>query len=716
MFTSLRSKISLALMGTVLLSTLLTMLFVKEQTKYQISTLQNKNAQYLLETILLSIERQYANLISYEQLQLTKKKNKLNSINQLITSIAEEFYQKHQKGLLGEEEAKQRAQEAIKKMYCANEIVSIWMTDTGRPIPQMIMSSAFPELAGQILNNPSFNSALGLNKNFFEAAVDIVQEHGEGYVTYSWPITTPPGQPIKQAKLSYVKLFKKWNWVIGVEIYLDDVESQTEEHIKSILATLEDTFSRVTIGKSGYLYLVNGDKEFLIHPSLEHADTSKLINPSTGNPILEDLFAAARTPAQHLKYIWDKPPSHMGDFRFWKTSHVRYFEPLDWYIASSVYVDDIETPANDILNAILLLSIIILLFAFILSLLLSRSLTTPLQLLTAAAQKIDYNSIVDNDVPVTGTIETRRLGLILNNMLNSIRTAVQTKEELFEEKLALESRLHQAEKLESVGRLAAGIAHEINTPTQYVDTNIEFLMDASRDVNDLLEQLSMLLATAHKEGQLEDALIQRTEDCFETADWDFLQEEIPKALVQSQEGLRRISKIVSAMKNFSHPGSGELELSDINLGIQSTVTLATNEWKYAAEMDMQLEDSLPLVPCYPDELNQVFLNMIINSAHAIAVSDLKETGKKGLITIATRKSGNYVQIAITDSGGGMPQEVVKKIFEPFYTTKEVGKGTGQGLAIAHDVIVNKHHGTIDVETKLDQGTTFTIKLPINQPS
>ncbi|MBU0944890.1 MAG: ATP-binding protein [Proteobacteria bacterium] len=293
---------------------------------------------------------------------------------------------------------------------------------------------------------------------------------------------------------------------------------------------------------------------------------------------------------------------------------------------------------------------------------------------------------------------------------------MRTKEELFAEKLSLESRLHQTEKLGSVGRLAAGIAHEINTPTRYVRSNIDFLHEASKEINTLWGQLSKLIATAHKDKKLEDDFANTAKNYFETADWEFLQEEIPKALVQSQEGLRRITKIVTAMKNFSHPGIGNLEPSNINLGIQSTLTLATNEWKYSAEMELQLEDTLPLVPCYPDELNQVFLTMIINSAHAIAESTHNKPEGKGLITIVTQKIGAYVQIDISDSGAGMSAEVVEKIFEPFYTTKEVGKGTGQGLAIAHDVLVNKHHGSIDVQTKLGQGTTFLIKLAITQPS
>ncbi|MBU1418089.1 MAG: cache domain-containing protein [Proteobacteria bacterium] len=695
---------------------LLTMFFVKRETEKQISLLQNKNAQQLVEAIGLNVESQYKNLIFHKQVLLKQKKEKINNIVHVALGIVEESYKNYKEGWLTEEEAKQRARDDIKQMCYSNEVDYIWINDTGRPIPRMLMYPENPELDGQLLSNPGFNSALGLKKNFFAATVDVVLQDGEGYVDYFWPKANKDGETAIQPKLAYVKLFREWNWVIGTGIYVDDIEEDTKKQINSILTTLRETFSKMVIGKSGYMYLFNGSNNLLVHPSLTLGDSSNLINPVTRNPMLEDLIAAAKTPAKSLEYIWDKPPLHKGEYRFWKKSHITYFEPLDWYIASTVYTDEIEAPAIEITRYIFFLSICILVFAFILSLLLSRHLTSPLQLLTAAAQKIDYDSMADAAIPVTGSIETRRLGSIMNKTLESIRAAVRSKEELFETKLSLELRLHQAEKLESVGRLAAGIAHEINTPTQYVGTNIDFLNDASKDISELLEQLTKLIATAHRNGNLEDDFADTVKEYFETADWEFLQEEIPKALLQSQEGLRRISKIVSAMKNFSHPGSGELESSDINIGIQSTVTLATNEWKYAAEMEMQLEDDLPLVLCYPDELNQVFLNMVINSAHAIAAHNQKSGREKGLITIQTEKIGKHVQIRISDSGGGMPDAVVDKIFEPFYTTKEVGKGTGQGLAIAHDVIVNKHHGSIDVQTELGQGTTFIISLPIAPPS
>ncbi len=716
MLSSLRSKILLSLSGIVLLSTLLIMFFVKTETESQISLLQNKSAQDLVSTVALNVDLQYNSLLFYKKSILERKKQELKGTVQLAIVSINDQYEEYKKGNITEEEAKRRSKDIVRKMRYSQGVGYFWINDTTIPIPRMVMHPTIPELEGGILDDPSFNCAQGIDKNLFVAAVELALEKGGGYVDYLWSKPTPEGLRPKTEKLSYVRIFDEWNWVIGSGIYTDDVERDVKKGLDSILLELTDIFARVRIGESGYMYLFTGAKDMLIHPSLAGADFSKLINPTTGNPILDDLAKAAKTPSRILEYIWDKPPEHKGDFRFWKKSHVVYFEPLDWYIASSVYTDEIEAPAKEISQYILLLAFVILIVAFFLSFLLSRSLSKPLQMLTSAAQKIDYDSLANAEVPVTGSNETRHLGTILNSMLESFREAVSAKEELFKTKLILESRLHKAEKLESVGRLAAGIAHEINTPTQFVSNNIEFLQDGAEDIDELVEQVNKRIVKAHKDGELNDTVLKDVEEIIDSADWDYLQEEIPKALNQSQDGLHRISKIVMAMKNFSHPGSGQLELDDVNEGIRNTVAVASNEWKYAAEMKLQLAEDLPRVSCYIDELNQVILNMIINAAHAIAEKDEGREENKGVITISTTTSGKYAQICIHDTGNGMKDDILANIFDPFYTTKEVGKGSGQGLAIAHDIIVNKHFGKIDVKTEIGKGTTFIINLPLEPPA
>jgi PAS domain S-box-containing protein len=275
----------------------------------------------------------------------------------------------------------------------------------------------------------------------------------------------------------------------------------------------------------------------------------------------------------------------------------------------------------------------------------------------------------------------------------------------------MESQLAQAQKLESIGQLAAGIAHEINTPTQYVGDNTRFLQDAFLDLQRLLERYSEV-PKALQDGVEATELIAGMNAAAEEADLEYLNEEIPKAIQQSLEGIERISKIVRAMKEFSHPGTEEKTAIDINNAIESTITVARNEWKYVSDVITDFDPQLPLVPCLPGEFNQVILNMIINAAHAIADVIDPGSGEKGVITIATRPVSDGVEIRLSDTGGGIPEAIRSKIFDPFFTTKEVGKGTGQGLAISHSVIVDKHGGTITLETEMGKGTTFIIRLPV----
>ncbi|MGE3536680.1 MAG: response regulator [Candidatus Tectimicrobiota bacterium] len=276
----------------------------------------------------------------------------------------------------------------------------------------------------------------------------------------------------------------------------------------------------------------------------------------------------------------------------------------------------------------------------------------------------------------------------------------------------LEAHLVRAQKLEAIGRLAAGVAHEINTPTQYIGDNVRFLQDAFHDLMPLLEQYSVLLQ-ANQAGQIPTALLHAIETTAEAVDVEYLRAEIPQALQQSLEGIERVATIVRAMKDFSHPGTTEKIAIDLNQAIESTITVARNEWKYVADIVTDFDPHLPPVPCMPGELNQVMLNLIVNAAHAIA-DVLQSSGQeKGTIRLSTRCTEAWVEIRVADTGGGIPEAVQDKIFDPFFTTKDVGKGTGQGLAMAHDVIVHKHGGTLTFETVAGQGTTFSIRLPLD---
>ncbi|MES0371740.1 MAG: PAS domain S-box protein [Mariprofundaceae bacterium] len=278
------------------------------------------------------------------------------------------------------------------------------------------------------------------------------------------------------------------------------------------------------------------------------------------------------------------------------------------------------------------------------------------------------------------------------------------------ERLKLEGQLQLAQKMEAVGELAAGIAHEINTPLQYVGDNIRFLKDAFSDMHELCEHYHKLIDHC-EESSFAPEMIEILKKADEEADIEFIMEEIPSAIEQSLDGVSKASNIVSAMKEFSHPGQKEKTLGDINRILESTATVARNEWKYVAELKLELDENLPPIRCLP-EINQVFLNMIVNAAHAIEEKLGENSSEQGLITITTSQTETHAVIRISDTGNGIPEENLNKIFEPFFTTKEVGKGTGQGLAISHNIIVEQHHGSLEIESKVGEGTTFIIRLPM----
>lgn len=275
----------------------------------------------------------------------------------------------------------------------------------------------------------------------------------------------------------------------------------------------------------------------------------------------------------------------------------------------------------------------------------------------------------------------------------------------------LQSQLFQSQKLESIGQLAAGIAHEINTPTQYVSNNVRFLKDATNDLIELLRSFDLVLLAANDNRRIAEAL-EAAAAAKERLQTESLLVEVPEAFADIFEGLERISTIVGSVKRFAHPGQDGMAPADLNEAIRSTITVSTNEWKYVADLETDLDPQLPPVLCVISAINQVVLNLIVNAAHAIAeITDNGGTGK-GIIRVQTRRIVDFVEIRVTDTGIGIPEAIRNRIFDPFFTTKDVGKGTGQGLAIARTIIYETHHGSIEFESEIGRGTTFIVCLPL----
>ncbi len=267
----------------------------------------------------------------------------------------------------------------------------------------------------------------------------------------------------------------------------------------------------------------------------------------------------------------------------------------------------------------------------------------------------------------------------------------------------------QTQKLRSIGQLAAGIAHEINTPAQYILNNVTFLAETTKTLDFLFQLPKKIIDN----GTYSTEEIDQLQEQMEKTDYYYLIEELPETISQIQKGIQQIATIVNAMKEFSHPGGKNKESVNLNQLIENAVIVCRNEWKYLADMSIELDDSLKLVDCLSDQIRQVILNLIVNAAHAIEEKQ-KETGEEelGKITLKTLKTKKYAEIRVGDSGKGIAKDIQNRVFDPFFTTKLVGHGTGQGLAIAHDIICNKHQGKLFFKTEEDKGTTFVVQLPL----
>lgn len=305
-----------------------------------------------------------------------------------------------------------------------------------------------------------------------------------------------------------------------------------------------------------------------------------------------------------------------------------------------------------------------------------------------------------------------RDGVIIPVLFHAFQGEVEHRKSLvlifhdISERKDLEMKLAHAQKLEAVGELAAGIAHEINTPVQYLGDNTLFLKEAFEDIlaqTDKYEQ--ELKKTADK------SLLKILDQIKKDAEIPFLASEVPRAIDQSLQGLERIGTIVKAMKKFSHPGrSEEMTYFDLQDALENTITISRNEWKYVADVKTDFGPGLSGVKGYPHDLNQVFLNLVVNAAHAIK-EKVEESGEKGEILVKAGFVNEYVEIRISDTGVGIPPNHHDRIFNQFFTTKPVGKGTGQGLAIAYSIVVDQHKGNILFESEPGKGTTFIVRIP-----
>jgi signal transduction histidine kinase len=307
-------------------------------------------------------------------------------------------------------------------------------------------------------------------------------------------------------------------------------------------------------------------------------------------------------------------------------------------------------------------------------------------------------------------IELGQLNRQLQQQAEQLTSTVRQLEREVQQRERVEVELRHGQKLQAVGQLAAGIAHEINTPAQFVGDSIRFLVEGFKDTQELMATYRQALAELGATPE-HGALVQRIKEAEEAADIAYLEENTYAAFTRALDGISRIAAIVSAMKEFAHPDQREKRPADLNRALRATLTVAESQYSHCADVETEFGE-LPQVLCHLGDLNQVFLNLLVNAAHAI--SEVTEKGgNRGRIVVRTGPEGSKVRIQISDTGSGIPEEIRDRVFDPFFTTKEVGRGSGQGLAIARSVVVDKHHGSLTFESAVGGGTTFTILLPVD---
>lgn len=418
-FNALKTRIIITITAALVVSLLFTTYFFANRAKHELSEAIEGNALNLLEATKNHVESQHNSILYHKTYILSRRKIELKNNVSVLISMANRAYKLYETGQLSEYEAKQRAIRAIQQARYDDNVGYSWINDIDS-IPQMVMHPFLTELSGHPMNDTIYNYGSGEEKNIGQAFINICLEKGEGYLDYQWPKPIPGGQTELQPKISYVKLFKPWNWIIGNGVYYDDIEKEVQDRVDAVIEDLNKIIKKQRIAESGYFFIFNAERFVLVHPNSTGKNMSSLINPATGNFLINELKETAFSPEHFMEYNWDKP-GFEGEYRFPKKAFVTYYEPLGWYIATSVYKEDFEQKITNLTHTTLLFSFLFIVIAFIISVLLSRSITKPLNRLINTISRVDKDGLPTKAISAAKITEIKVLSSTINTMVDAIR-------------------------------------------------------------------------------------------------------------------------------------------------------------------------------------------------------------------------------------------------------------------------------------------------------
>jgi signal transduction histidine kinase/CheY-like chemotaxis protein len=649
-------------MVVAIISLLVQHYVVQETTKTEIN-----NARLQRDQAVKMIEIAWENHLYHRKTLLAERRNLLSDVTAIAFGVIKNAREKAVNHEITEDEAKKLAMDTIRNMRFSNGAGYFWIQDCQKPIPYMLMHPVVPALDGKPCNADVCYTALDDGSNLNAKFVEICQKSKkkEAFLPYRWPKPTKEGLSEIQPKLSFVKIYPEWGWLIGTGLYIDDIERESNKNLELVKEKIIKNLSSIRIAKSGYIFIFDKNLNFVAHPTLRGVNGGDRLRPDTGTSILKDLIKTYNGKnGELLKYMWEKPGGKKGEY-YKKIGIVSYFEPLGWYICASVYEDELEAPAQQLMTKILLASVALLFIALFFAWWLSKSVSKPIVHLATTAKKIEKGEIKTIEPQAGGLVEIESLATCLRDMLVSLNK--------------VNDRLRQTQKMEAIGQLAGGIAHDFNN------------------------MLSGIMGCA--------ALLEKR-----------LPKDSPhlKYISMINDSANRAAELAAQLLTFSRKEALLVSRTDLHSVILDAIAILGTTIDKRISIKTELKAEKCIIEGEHSQLQTVFINLGINASHA-----MPDGGELSFSTRVVRGDASwsgggdsivvpgldYIEISVVDTGVGMSPETLTHIFEPFFTTKGLGEGTGLGLASAYG-IVQQHKGMITADSVVGEGSQFKIVLPL----